>query len=415
MQGEFKYRDSSGNIKTGYMALDDYRIASDNNMRASAVVNARHSDADPQFGTAFEQGMKYLGIFPKDDPRYGVSATRIKDILDGTCTAKMSGYQLASGGSIVSPKAPIGGSTPASRLFFPEIVLGFVESELQADYGDEESAWNSMFAMNSSITSSVWTQPVINTTAPQAQDMRPIGQNQMPTNMISITASQTSKALGEIAIGLQMSEAAMRDATIDLVSIIVKEQTMGQRMRMLWHDLNQVITGNSSAGESALTPVSFKTAYDSTAAANTITHAGYLGMLWDPSRTYSWNMMFGPLASYMAIEQSTGRPLAFDPATASYNTGNEGSYGLNPGNPRLVNFSIAKPSDLIAPDGVVPSNQVVMLDTRYALAKVTNMTANYTATEQQIMRRSTYWIWTMSEFVYRFRDDAIKVVDFTNP
>lgn len=415
MQGEFKYRDSSGNIKTGYMALDDYRIASDNNMRASAVVNARHSDADPQFGTAFEQGMKYLGIFPKDDPRYGVSATRIKDILDGTCTAKMSGYQLASGGSIVSPKAPIGGSTPASRLFFPEIVLGFVESELQADYGDEESAWNSMFAMNSSITSSVWTQPVINTTAPQAQDMRPIGQNQMPTNMISITASQTSKALGEIAIGLQMSEAAMRDATIDLVSIIVKEQTMGQRMRMLWHDLNQVITGNSSAGESALTPVSFKTAYDSTAAANTITHAGYLGMLWDPSRIYSWNMMFGPLASYMAIEQRTGRPLAFDPATATYNTGNEGSYGLNPGNPRLVNFTTANPSYLIVPDGVVPSNQVVMLDTRYALAKVTNVAANYAATEQQIMQRSTYWIWTMSEFVYRFRDDAIKVVDFTNP
>lgn len=415
MQGEFKYRDSSGNVKTGYMALDDYRIASDNNMRASAVVNARHSDADPQYGTAFEQGMKYLGIFPKDDPRYGVSATRIKDIMDGTCTSKLSGYQLASGGSIVSPKAPIGGGTPASRLFFPEVILGFIQEELQADYGAEESAWNSMFAMNSSITSSVWTQPVINTTAPQSQDMRPIGQNQLPTNMISITASQTSKALGEIAIGLQMSDQAMRDATIDLVSIIVKEQTMGQRMRMLWHDLNQVITGNISAGESALTPVSFKTAYDSTAAATKITHAGYLAMLWDATRVYSWNMMFGPLASYMAIEQRVGRPLQFDPATATYNTGNEGTYGLNPGNPRLINFTTANPSYLIVPDGVVPANQLVMLDTRYALAKVTNVAANYAATEQQILQRSTSWIWTMSEFVYRFRDDAIKVIDFSNP
>ena len=157
MQGEFKYRDSSGNIKTGYMALDDYRLASDHNMRAAAVVNARHSDADPAYGSAFEQGMKYLGIFPKDDPKYGIMATRIRDILDGTCTSKLSGYQMAGGASIVSPKAPVGGGTPASRLFFPEVILGFMQETLEADYGAEDSAWNSMFAMNTSIASEVWT------------------------------------------------------------------------------------------------------------------------------------------------------------------------------------------------------------------------------------------------------------------
>ena len=58
MIGEFKYRDSSGNLKNGYMALEDYQHASNNNMRASGVVNARHADADPQYGSAFEQGMK---------------------------------------------------------------------------------------------------------------------------------------------------------------------------------------------------------------------------------------------------------------------------------------------------------------------------------------------------------------------
>ncbi len=414
MQGEFKYRDSSGNMKTGYIALEDYRIAADHNMRTAAVVNARHSDADLNVGTAFQQGMKYLGIFPKGDVRYGIMPTTIKAMLDGTCTMQLAGSQLV-GGSLVSPKAPVGGGTPASRLFFPEVILGFIQEELEADYGAEESAWNTMFATNTSVTSEVWTQPVINTTAPQSQDMRPIGQNQLPANMISITASQTSQALGAISIGLQMSEQAMRDATIDQVSIIVKEQTMGQRMRTLWRDLNRVVTGNPDNGESALTPESFKTLYDPTAAANTITHAGYLAMLWDPERIYSWNMMFGPLASYMAIEQRAGRPLMFDPATASYNTGNEGNYGLNPGNPRLINFTTANPDYLAVPAGVVPSNQLVMLDTRYALARVTNVSANYAATEQQIMQRSTYWRWDMSEFVYRFRSDAIKVVDFTNP
>ncbi len=415
MQGEFKYRDSSGNIKTGYMALDDYRIAADSQMRAAAVVNARHADADPQFGSAFEQGCKYLGIYPKGDTRYGIKPTTIRAMMDGSCTTQLSGYQMAGGGSVVSPKAPIGGGTPASRLFFPEVILGFIQDELQADYGMEDSAWNSMFAMNTTINSEVWTQPRINTTAPQAQDMKPIAQNSMPANMISITASQTSQALGAISIGLQMSDQAMRDATIDLVSIIVKEQTMGQRMRMLWRDLNRVITGNPENGETALTPEGFKATYDSAAAATTITHKGYLGMLWDPTRIYSWSHMFGPLASYMAIEQRTGRPLMYDPATATTNMGNDGSYGLNPGNPRLINFTTANPSYLIVPDGVVPANQLVMLDSRYALARVTNTSANYAATEQQIMQRSTFWRFDLSEFCWRFREDAIKVIDFTNP
>lgn len=414
MQAEFKYRDSTGNVKTGYMTLDDYRLAADHNMRASAIVNARHSDADPTYGSAFEQGMKYLGIFPKDDPKFGVFATRVKDILDGTCTTKLSGYQLAGGGSIVSPKAPIGGSTPASRLFFPEVVLNIVDQYLTADYATEESAMNGMFAFNQSIASEVWTQPVINTTAPRAQDSRPIGQNQMPANMISITASQTSRALGEMSIGLQMSDQAMRDATIDLVGIIVREQSYGQRLRLLWKHLSEVVTGNVDSGETALTPVDF-TDYDSSAAAGTITHTGYLQSLWDPERIYNWNMMFGPLSSYLAIENRVGRPLVYDPNTSGVNVGNAGTYGLNPGNPALINFAMSQPRYLVVPDGVVPENQYVMLDTRYALGRVTNVAANWSQTQEMVMQRSTVWRWDWSEYVYRFRDTAIRVIDFSNP
>ena len=253
---------------------------------------------------------------------------------------------------------------------------------------------------------------MINTTAPQAQDTRPIGQNQMPTNMISITASQTSQAMGADSIGLQVSDQALRDATINMVAIIVQEQSMGQRMRRLWRDLNRVITGNPDNGELALTPDVFNEDYDTGAADDTISHAGYLQLLWDPSRIYSWSHMFGPLSSYLAIERRTGRPLMYDPASSG-NVGNEGSYGLNPGNPRLINFTTANPSYLIVPDGVVPDKQLVMLDSRYALARVTNVSANYSATEQNVLSRSTSWRWDFSEFTYRFRSDAIKVIDYS--
>jgi hypothetical protein len=104
----------------------------------------------------------------------------------------------------------------------------------------------------------------------------------------------------------------------------------------------------------------------------------------------------------------------YDPAT-SVNVGNEGSYGLNPGNPRLINFTTANPNYLVVPEGVVPAKQILMFDSRYALGRVTNVAANYSATESMVMQRSSFWRWDMAEFVYRFRDEAIKVVDFTNP
>ncbi|NCC41256.1 MAG: hypothetical protein EOM21_17850 [Gammaproteobacteria bacterium] len=413
MKATFKYRDKSGALKEGFMELNDYRIASDNNMRASAVVNARHHDADPAFGSAFEQGVRYLGIFPKGDTKYGVKPTTLKEMLDGTCTTKMSGFQLASG-SIVSQQTPTNGMIPASSLVVNELILGFIEEELRADYGVEESAWNRMFALNQSISTALWTQPMVDVTAPGEQDARSQAQNALPTQMVGISASMTSKAIGVASIGLQISDEAMRDATLDLVSIIVREQTMGQRMRRLWRDLASVVTGNIDAGQTALTPVSFKTAYDATAAANTITHSGYLNMLWDPSRIYSMDFLLGTLDSYKAIEQRTGRPLMYDPNTTG-NVGNEGSYGLNPGMPALINFTTANPSMLLVPTGVVPAKQLVMFDSRYALARVTNVSAQYSATEKQVLTRSNFFRYDLSEYVYRLREDAIVVVDYSNP
>lgn len=413
-QATFKYRDSSGNLKDGYLSIEDYRIASNNNMSVSMVVNARHSDADPTFGSAFHQGQRYLGIFPRNEPKYGIVASTVRDVLDGTCASKLSGIQLASGATIVSPNTPIGNSTPATRLFFPEVIRDFIESEMQADYGMEEAAFNGMFAINETINSEVWTQPIIDVTAPGAQDFRPIAQNSLPSQMVSISASQTSKALGAVSLGLQISDQALRSASFPLVATIVQSQARGARIRTLFRSLSDIVVGNKDAGEAALTPVSFKTAFDSTAAANTITHAGYLRMLWNPERTYSWDYMIGRLDAYMAIEQRTGRPLMYDPASTG-NTGNEGAYGINPGNPQLINFAAQAPRFLAVPEGVLPASQLLVLDSRDALMKVTNVAANFAETERQVMQRTNFWRWDFSEVICRFREDALALIDFSNP
>jgi hypothetical protein len=125
-------------------------------------------------------------------------------------------------------------------------------------------------------------------------------------------------------------------------------------------------------------------------------------------------MMFGPLESYLAIERRTGRPLAYDPTTGTVNVGNEGSYGLNPGNPVLINFATSSPRYLIVPDGVVPASQVVLLDTRYALGRVTNVAAAFSQIEQLVLQRSLAMRIDLSEMVYRLNSSAIQLIDFSN-
>ena len=421
MRAEFQYRDSSGNAKTGYMDLADYRLASQHNMTAAGVVNARHADADPKFGSAFVQGCHYLGIHVKANPAAGILPTTIGEVLSGDCIQKYAGTQMA-GGMIVSPKTPIGGSTPSSRLFFPEVVTQLVQQNLNADYTAEMSAWNQMFAITTSITSEVWTQPLINTSAPQAQDMRPIGQNQLPTTMISITASETSQALGALSIGLQVSDQALRDTTIDLVGIIVGEQSLGMRQRNLWRDINRVVIGNPdartaglSSPNAALPTTVFKTTYDTTVGDNLISNAGWLKALWNPDRIYSRNFMLGDMDAYLAIQNRTGRPVASDPTTSGINTGNAGTYGLDAGLPQLINFSVAPPRMMLTPTGVIPAKQLLMFDSRYGLARVQNVAAAYAAVETQVLQRATFWRWDMSEFTYRFRDDAFLLLDYAKP
>jgi hypothetical protein len=419
MKVEFKYRDSAGNIKPGYMQLEDYQLGTRTRMGASAVVNARHSDADPAFGTAFEQGMKYLGIYPKGDPKFGILPTTIGEVLSGECVSKLSGIQAASmqmaGGTVVSPMNPTGSSTPATRIFFPEVVMNIMEASLRADYGMEESAWNQMFAMEQSIAGPVFTQPVITTSAPAMQDMRPMSQNALPTNMVSITSSQTSYSVGTISIGLQISDEALQNATVDLVGIIVREQAMGARLRMLFRDLGRVVSGNPDSGQGALSATGFKATYDSAAASNTITHKGWLKVLFDPDRVYGYNFILGDMDAYLSIQNRTGRPVASDPTTSGINTGNAGTYGLDTGTPMPINFATDAPRYLICPTGVVAANTVVLFDSRYALARVTNVNAAYSAVEQMVLQRTTNMRFDMSEFVYRLRPEAFLNLNFTNP
>ena len=413
---EFLYRDSSGNNKTGELSLYDYELANRHNMRTSTLLNKKYHDADPKFGTVLEQGARSLGIFPKGEPSLGIPATTVRDCMTGECMERLGAVELSNGNTIVTPAGPKGNSTPASRVFMPEIILSIMSEKLIEDYSPEAAAFNAMFAVDEVVNSEIYTQPLIDVTAPREQDSRPIAQNALPRNLVSIPTSQTSKALSTNSVGLQISDQAQGHATIDLVGIILAQQAEGERLRNMWRDMGMVVSGNPDVGESALTPIDFKATYDSSAAANTITQTGWLASLYDPSRRTSMNAIMCTLPVYQDIIARVGRPLLFDPTTGGGNVGDAGSYGIDAA-PTVLNFNVMAPQILLVPEGLWAAKSYVLLDTRYALKRVRNASAQYSAIEQMVLQRSSVLRFDYSEHIHRLMNetqDTIRIVDYTN-
>lgn len=397
-------------VKEGTLNLEDYREAEKRGMSVSAFVNSKYGDYHPDFGTAFEQGAKSLGIHVRSDFKRGITATKIADILSGECTMQQTGEQLASGGVIVAPSQQ--GTTPASRVFFPEMVMATMNSALIEDYSPEMAIWNRMISATEVIPTEMFTQPLIDVRAPRDERSQPIAQNTLPRQLVSITTSQYSKAIITTSIALEISEQAQQRASIDLVTTILRQQAEGEMLAKMWEDIAAVVNGNVDAGQAALSAVK-AVDLDSNAGNGVITQLAWLTALYDPQRKVSYDSVICTLTDFLAIQNRTGRPLVYDPTTTGPNLGALGTYGLNV-EPNLLNWSVGVPNVMLVPDGLWSAGHILMFDSRYALRRVVNSSASYSATEKMVLQRSDVFRFDSGSLLYRLRDEAFKVLDYAS-
>lgn len=402
---KFKYINTSGNVREGELRLEDYRTAEQAGMQTAALVNARFPDADPRYGTAFQQGMQSLGIFVKGDPTRGILPTTIREMLDGTAHAKFAGEQTSIGATIIAPSQQ--GTTPATRVFFPEVILQTMNEVLLEDYSPEMQIWRRMISATETIPTAMFTQPLINVTAPRAERSAPISQNALPRTLISITTSQYSKSIQTTSIGLQISAEAEALSSIDLVTTILAQQAEGERFAKLWEDIGYVVAGNTDAGQAALTPATV-----SGATSGAWTQTAWLTALYDPTRKVSYDSMICDLNAYLAIQNRTGRPQVLDATSTGPIVGNLGNYGLDVGM-NLLNWSVGIPNVMLVPTGTIAADHVLLFDSRFALRQVVNSSAAYSATEEMVMQRSRVFRFDTGSMLYRLRDEAFQYVDFS--
>lgn len=375
------------------LSVETYRAAADAGMSFRQYVNQTHPTNAERDGAAFDQFLEQCGIFVKGNKDYGLKASTMEDVLNPK--------EAASGGVITRD------GIPASRLLFPAVILGVIEDKLSVDYATNPNALSSMLATEDSIQGDRWERPVLNFSNPEAARAAPTAQLALPNSMLTITASDKSMRIPSWAIGMEISEQALRSTTLDLVGLAVarqaavegNERANGYILSLLQGDTDLSMVALSSIAGKVQTAVSLDSA-----ASSGLTQKAWMTWLTQRVNKRQITHVVTDLAGAMAIEARANKPI---------NTND------NPNSPRIDTLMevinpwwTSKVKIFLTNDANWPAKTIMGIDSRYAIHRVNSLTAQYSAIEQFVLKRSTAMRVDKGELVYRLFDEAFEVLTY---
>jgi len=389
--------DGKTTLKTADVELEDYKRAASQGMSFKQYINTKCDDADKNYGDAFSQAVQAMGGASKVHGGTGKMSPTLAQLYQGMTAGPASSVNMGS--TITAPDGS--DSTPAGRIFYPEIVMDMMRDSLLRDNSDIEGAFNNMIAVNENISGGVYIQPKINVTANENVAAQQIAQGADPAVMVNITTSQVTRTIPTKSIGLQITDQAMQFATVDLVATAIAAQSRGERIRMVDQDINAIANGDQDAGFSAL-PVTTLSTYDAGLAAGTVSHTAFLKMLYADYQKLSIDSAIMDIDTYLKYEARAGRP------TVDKNAGTDGRLDAKM---KPINFSLEDLNILIVDAAILgPNNRALFLDSRFALRKVTDVTAQYEAVQAFVMRRMSQMRFDYGQHTTRLYDEAFKLI-----
>jgi hypothetical protein len=391
---KFKMRDKAGNsVEVPFEALD-YMRAGEANLTLSQYLTQKYGgDTDEtKYGSVIGQFMASAGMFMGEDYTTGIKPPTMKAVMS-------EGIQISA-----ITRNDGSDQSPSGRMLFPEIIMRTIESELRESQDDFLGGWEKMIAQTSSINGPKFEQPIINVKAPEGQAANPIAQLAEPDALVSISVSEVSRTITTKSIGLIISDQALQATTLDLVSIILSAHARGERVRTVEEHINGIVSGDVDRNMSALPTFQAKTLDALVTDISTVSHKAWIKYLRSNYRKMSINRIITTLDTAMAIEARSLKPTR---DTVFFGEGNF------PIDMTVDNLSINAPPVLIVDDGVIPADTIVGLDSRYAIRRVINAQASYSAIEQYLMRRASAFRIDYGEFSHRLYDDAFSVMELT--
>lgn len=384
--------DKTGHAHEINLSIDDYKAAYNEKKSLPQYLNAKFDTDYEKYGTPFEQVLASNQLFTKSDNLHGLKPPSMSQVLNGSVEINL--------GAITRPDGNAA-QTVSGRLLFPAVVLEMVESALRDDNTTYEAVFNKMVATTLTVNSPRVDQPIINLTAPRAKRSQPIAQLSEPPAMVTISLSEKSFRLPTVSIGLEIANEAMEASTLDLVGISLREQGLAERVAIIDEAIQKMVNGDTDLGMSALSSVT-AASFDSSIVANgKITRAAYLKWLRQQWKKLNIDWVITDIDTYLAIED-----------TVKYDIGsnrerlNSLPSAANPAIPSVVNYFLVEPS-------LLGANTMVGIDSTKAIRKVVNVSADYSAIEEFVLRKSKAFRYDFSVGYFRLFDEAFRKMTLT--
>lgn len=381
-----------------------YAEAKEENLRVPALINAKYPDADPKYGTAFQQLCASNGLAMVGQNKFGLRAASLFDILEGN-----AGMGASSAAGSRERSTQDGGTQ--SRILFPSLVIEMVEDMFYDSRADEDANFRSLVKVTVPVGDDMYRQPVLsyqtaggaNGRPDAAKAARVTQMGELP-NILRITTSERAFNIPAYGIGIEMSVEAQKGTTLDLFGLTMKRYIDIEHNGRVNGYLSDLYMGDVDQGTSAINAVT-TLAMDPACPTGKVTHRAWLKFLARNRRRRKITHAICDLDTYLKIEAREGRPgsNAYDPRLATIDPQLVPKGPLSFGN--NVVWMIV---DSAAEGGPVPANTVFALDREQAIKLVTNTSADYKATEEFVLRRSSRMVWTWSEIATRlYTDDNV--------
>ncbi len=360
-----------------------------------AHYNRQFADADPQYGSAFDQFKLSAGLIRADAHNpMGLRSATIGAVLDGT-----AGLNAVS--NVQQNASPFGTS---SRAFTAIAMIDEVMSEVQKDRETDSVVFNDLVAVNQSITSEHFEQPVIDMTGvggPESAKAQRVVQGALPPKILFFKTSDRIRRIGSWTIGMEWSDQALKNTTIDFVSRTTAHYLRVEQDERVYRYLSDLFSGDNDFVVGAV-PAVTSTSLDSAATGGVLTHKAWVKFLARNRKYRKVTHVVCDFDTYLKIESRTGRPGSnnYDPTLARIDP--QVAF-MNIGFGNDVKFFLV---DSAAEGGPVPANTVWALDASIAVTKITNSGAAYNAVEEYSMKRTTSLRLDWSEAVYRTLGDS---------
>ena len=407
------FYNARGEIQELAPVVSMYRQAADAGQNLQQFLAANYVTDTKKFGSTFDQLCASEGIVSMPNKELGVRASTMYDIFEGRPSIE---------GAVTTKDA-----IPASRILFPAFFMQAVEDRLIANQTMTADAFEKMIAIDDSVAGDRYEQPQINYTNPTAGKSQRISQSVAPASMMTITTSDRPYRIPSFSLGLEISDQAVKAASIDLVSLSVSRQIMIERNTRAQGYLTSALNGdpdNTAGGFSepqlssltgTTTPANlagsqkYRNASDANmdplSTGGVLTQKAWMKYLTYNSQLRTITHVVTDLDGALAIQNRTGRPSIFGTGT-----GLNGDSGVSPRintNESVMNPLWADSTNIfITVDPNWPAKTIMGIDSRFALRRVTNLNAEYTAIEAFVMRRSTQMRFDWGQHVTRLFIDA---------